>query len=113
MTGASYTVPSTNSGGIGGKPNGFTDGVKISPKAPSAYSFMKAKDEAYFVPILANKDIVIDSLHFRGTNNYDNTGNRVSTLTNVYKQGIDEPILSPNVELNKKILFKHKSYIYA
>lgn len=102
LTGASYTVPSTNSGGSGGKPNGFTDGVKISPKAPSAYSFMKAKDEAYFVPILANKDIVIDSLHFRGTNNYDNTGNRVSTLTNVYKQGTDEPILSPNVEFDTK-----------
>ena len=97
LTGASYTMPSTNNSG---KPNGFTDGAKINPKKADTDSLMKRVGEKYYVPLIVNKNICIDSLYFRGTNNYDpsgtNAASRASTLTNVYKNGSETPILSPN-----------------
>ena len=96
VPGASYTMHKNFNKG---KPNTFSDGLKINPLAPKANSYFQtlALDSCIEIPV--NAGFVVDSLIFEATNNYDPASNvkYSATATSVYVRGSSTPVSSPNM----------------
>ena len=96
VPGASYTMHKNFNKG---KPNTFSDGLKINPLAPKANSYSEtlALDSCIEIPV--NAGFVVDSLIFEATTNYDPASDvkYSATATSVYVRGSSTPVSSPNM----------------